>query len=79
MIKRKQLVEELIKSLTQNPSEWVFREYTAHNERTGIRIHIPGSYIYSPTRQKFSIIEGWKISRAVKQCRKIFLMNLLKS
>lgn len=69
----KKLANEIIDSLINKSNDWEFTQYTVNNKLTGIQIWVANVPIinlslYRPTRLHFSIIDRWKIYKAVKIC-----------
>lgn len=82
MTEKKKLVQELLRSLNENPSDWVFTRFTAKNTKTGIEIWIANVPIlnldvYQPTQVSFNILDKIRIYRALNKCKCLYLIELL--
>ena len=78
---KEKLLEELIKSLNNEPNNWVFREHTADNKHWGIRLWISNIpildlYVYKPTEVSFSLLGKIHLYRAMNQCRAASILKL---
>lgn len=79
---KKQLVAGLIKSLTDDYSLWVFDNYVATNKVTGVAIWIANCpildlQVHRPTKVNFSLIDKFRIYRALDKCRSLYILSFL--
>lgn len=80
--KEKQLVASIVKSLTENSSDWQFDSYVAKSKSTGIQIWITNVpiidiFIYEPYKLSLSLLSKIKLYRAIRLCKSEVLTNLI--
>ena len=78
---KKQLVNELIRSLNTEIDNWEFNNYTADNYKWGIKIWITNIpilnlSIYEPTSVSFGLCDKIRIYKALSECRALKLIKL---
>lgn len=79
---KKQLVNELIKNINENPKDWHFYYYVVINNKIGIEIWI-GSipiislHICEPIKIKFNIIDKFRIYKAINNLKNSFILDKL--
>lgn len=81
MSNKKKLVTELIRSLTEDYSEWYFDSYVATNRKSKVQIWITGVPIlslglYQPTPINFSLFDKIRIYKALDECRSLYVLSL---
>ncbi len=78
---KKKLVKELVRSLTENWSDWSFNHYTAKNLKTGVEIWIANVPIldlgvHQPTPISFGLFDKIRIYKALDECRSLWVLSL---
>lgn len=78
------LVEEIIKSLTENYYDWEFNRFTANNKKIGISIWIYDTKfsnltIYEPVELDLSFFDKIKIYIALNKCKANILLSLINN
>lgn len=83
MNSNKKAAREIIKSLKNEPYNWKFEEKVAtyRKEKYGFVLWISNGWfsisVYKPFEMGFSLIDRYRISKAIVDCKSIQLINLI--
>lgn len=83
MSPKKELLEKLIDSLKNNPRQWSFNDATAKHGGLGMEIWlgiipILGTYVYSPSKIRFSLLDTIRLYRALQECKAKYAIWVLE-
>ena len=78
------IVNNIIKSLTENYYDWEFNRYTFRNKKIGIEIWIydtkfSGLSIYEPVQLDLGLFDKIKIYRPLIKCKANIISSLLNN